>query len=79
MVLDTQASGGVRMEDVVETREEILADVESDPRLSTRKERCAIYRELVEYSRGFGEQDYWKVAGGACAAFPLAEFPWEGS
>ncbi|MEW6271855.1 MAG: carboxylesterase family protein, partial [Thermodesulfobacteriota bacterium] len=77
MVLDTNASGGVRMEEIVETREEILADVERDPRLASRKERCAIYRDLVEYSRGFDAEDYWKVAGGACAAFPLEDFPWE--
>jgi hypothetical protein len=67
------------MAELVESREEILADVERDPRLPERKHRCAIYHDLAKWSRGFDEQDYWQVAGGACAAYPLDEFPWDRS
>ncbi|HEY8515846.1 MAG TPA: carboxylesterase family protein [Candidatus Binatia bacterium] len=76
MVFDTPADGGVRMEEIVETREKILADVEQDPRLPSRKERCALYRTLVQ-SWHFTAEDYWKVAGGSCASFPLDAYPWD--
>ena len=76
MLLDTTDGGGVRMADVRETREQILADVEQDPRLPERWQRCAIYHDLVNFSRGFDKQQYWQIADGACAAFPLDEYPW---
>ncbi len=77
MLLDTSAGGGIRVAELTETREDILADIERDPRLPERKQRCAVYHDLVRWSRGFNEQDYWHVAGGACAAYPLAEYPWD--
>jgi len=76
MLLDTSDGGGVRMADVLETREQILADIEQDPRLPERWQRCAVYRDLVNFSRGFDKQQYWQIADGACAAFPLDEYPW---
>ena len=76
MLLDTSDGGGVRMADVLETREQIIADVEQDPRLPERWQRCAVYHDLVEFSRGFDKQQYWQVADGACAAFPLDQYPW---
>jgi para-nitrobenzyl esterase len=76
MLLDTTDGGGVRMADVLETREQILADVEQDPRLPERWQRCAVYHDLVRFSRGFDKQQYWQVADGACAAFPLDQYPW---
>jgi para-nitrobenzyl esterase len=76
LLLDTSDGGGVRMADVRETRERILADVEQDPRLPERWQRCAVYHDLVSWSRGFDKQQYWQVADGACAAFPLEQYPW---
>jgi para-nitrobenzyl esterase len=76
MLFDIPDGGGVRMADVVETRDKILADIEQDPRLPERWQRCAVYRDLVRFGRGFDKQEYWQVADGACAAFPLEEFPW---
>ena len=79
LLLDTTAGGGVRMADLVETRAGILADIERDPRLPERRQRCAVYRDLTLFSRGFDKQDYWQVADGACAAFPLEQYPWSKS
>jgi len=76
ILLDSTDGGGVRMADLVETRDAILADIEQDPRLPERWQRCAIYRDLVLFSRGFDKEQYWQVADGACAAFPLEQFPW---
>ncbi len=76
ILLDTPDGGGVRMADLVETREKILADIEQDPRLPERWQRCAVYRDLVLFSRGFDKREYWQVADGACAAFPIEQFPW---
>lgn len=76
MLLDTSDGGGVRMADVLETRDEILADVEQDPRLPERWQRCAIYHDLVQWSRALDKQQYWQIADGACAAYPLDQYPW---
>jgi para-nitrobenzyl esterase len=76
LLLDTTAGGGVRVADVVETRAKIVADVEQDPRLPERRQRCAVYRDLTMFSRGFAKEDYRRVADGACAAFPLERYPW---
>ncbi len=71
LVLDTTAGGGVRMERGLETPEAALAGVEQDPALPTVKERCDVYRHLVEWAREPSRADYPKLGGGACAQFPL--------
>ena len=46
------------------------------PRLPERWQRCAVYHDLACFSRGFDKKDYWQVADGACASFPLEQYPW---
>lgn len=72
MVLDTTAGGGIRMEKGRLTTAQALADVATDPALSTDEARCAVYRNFVRWAHDPSPSEYSKMAGGACARFPLA-------
>ena len=55
MILDTEAGGGLRMGSEPVTIESVLAAVDADPRLTTQRDRCFVYRELARWGGGFGE------------------------
>jgi para-nitrobenzyl esterase len=77
MILDTPDGGGLRMGSEAVTVESVLAQVESDPRLATQRERCFVYHELAAWGRGFEREQYESAGRGGCAEFPYEEFPWK--
>jgi hypothetical protein len=78
MILDTEEGGGTRMGSEPVTIESVVAAVDADPRLTTQKERCWVYRELARWSRGFSRKDYATAGREGCAAYPFDGFPWNG-
>jgi para-nitrobenzyl esterase len=76
MVFDTPAGGGIRMIRDSVTPEAVLASVESDPRLTTQRDRCWVYRELATRPGDFGPEDYPNAGRDGCVEFPFDEFPW---
>ena len=58
------------------TREAVAAAVDADPRLRTQRERCDVYRRLVQWGRGFSEAEYPTLGAQGCAAYSLASYPW---
>jgi para-nitrobenzyl esterase len=78
MVLDTPAGGGVRMSNERLTAATVLAAVDEDPRLATQRDRCMIYRELAQWSRGFSKTEYAAAGRNGCAEFPFDQYPWAG-
>ncbi len=79
MILDTAADGGLRMSEESVSREAVIAAVDQDPRLTTQRERCAVYRKLAAWGRGFDEKDYRKAGSQGCAEYPYETYPWDGS
>jgi para-nitrobenzyl esterase len=77
-VLDTAAGGGVRMSADALTVEGILAAVDDDPRLATQRDKCAIFRELADWSRGFDKKQYAAAGRNGCADYPFDSYPWKG-
>jgi para-nitrobenzyl esterase len=77
MILDTEAGGGLRMGSEPVTVESVLASVESDPRLTSQRDRCRVYRELAAWGGGFGREDYPAAGREGCAEYPFDTFPWE--
>jgi para-nitrobenzyl esterase len=69
IILDTSAGGGLRMGNEIETPKKVVAEVDSDPRLTTQAERCEILGALASWSWGFTKEEYASHAG--CAAYPL--------
>ncbi|MDX2166062.1 MAG: carboxylesterase family protein [Deltaproteobacteria bacterium] len=73
-VLDTAAGGGIRMATDTESVERVLAGVAADPRLTTPRDKCAVYYSLAKWSRGFSREQYGEIAD--CKQFPFDTFPW---
>ncbi|UCE84707.1 MAG: carboxylesterase family protein [Deltaproteobacteria bacterium] len=71
MVLDTPRSGGLRMSSHTVSEASVIAQVDEDPRLPTQRDRCAVYRELARWSRGFDQADYPTAGKLGCAAYPF--------
>jgi len=69
LVLDTPRDGGIRMEPGQETPERVLSALESDPRLRSAEERCAVLRRLARRGRGFTPEAYAERP--ECRALPL--------
>jgi para-nitrobenzyl esterase len=77
LILDTEAGGGVRMGSEPVTVESVLASVDADPRLTTQRERCFVYRELARWGGASGRQRYPSSGREGCAAYPYDAFPWD--
>jgi para-nitrobenzyl esterase len=73
-VLDTAAGGGIRMAKETESIDSVIAGVAADPRLTTPREKCAVYYSLAKWTRGFTSQQYAELP--ACKDFPYDKFPW---
>jgi len=76
MILDTEAGGGLRMGSEPVTIASVLAAVDTDPRLSSQRDRCFVYRELARWGDGFGKQQYATAGREGCAKYPFDAFPW---
>jgi para-nitrobenzyl esterase len=77
IVLDTTAGGGLRMSPDALTKEAVLAAVDSDPRLSTQRDKCAIYRNFATWSSALSKQQYASAGSQGCADYPYDTYPWE--
>jgi para-nitrobenzyl esterase len=77
MILDTEGGGGLRMGSEPVTVEGVLAAVEADPRLTTQRDRCRVYRELAAWGGGFGPEQYPAAGREGCAEYPYDGFPWD--
>ena len=78
LALDTREDGGIRMLNDVASREEVLASVETDTRLASQRERCAVYSQLASFGRGFDQADYPRAGAQGCLDVPLGGYPWNG-
>ncbi|MBI4517675.1 MAG: carboxylesterase family protein [Deltaproteobacteria bacterium] len=76
IVFDTPAGGGLRMSSDTVTRASVLAAVDGDSRLSTPRQRCMIFRELANWSRGLSKNDYPNAGRSGCAEYPFDTYPW---
>ena len=74
LVLDTPAGGGSRLSTDGVTRESVIAAVDTDPRLPTRRDQCRVLRSLATWSRAFTREQY----ASACTDYPYDRFPWSG-
>jgi para-nitrobenzyl esterase len=73
IVLDTQAGGGIRMAGDTVTKAKLVAAIESDTRLPTRRAKCKRLRELALYSRHYTRAEYAAPCG---AQYAIDAFPW---
>jgi para-nitrobenzyl esterase len=69
IVLATPEGGGIRMANDIESPEKVVAEVDSDPRLTTPAERCETLGILASWSRGFTKEQY--ASRSECAPYPL--------
>ena len=76
MVLDTAAGGGVRMSSESIAQAGVLAAVDTDSRLPTQRDKCVIFRELANWSRGFSKKDYPTAGKNGCKEYPFETYPW---
>jgi para-nitrobenzyl esterase len=76
LILDTAEGGGLRMGSEPVTPESVIAAVDADPRLRSQRERCWVYRELAQWSRGFDASLYPSAGREGCREYPLDAFPW---
>jgi para-nitrobenzyl esterase len=76
LVFDTQADGGIRMAGGTVSREDVIRAVDTDPRLPGQREKCAVYRQLASWSRGFSTEEYETAGSRGCAEYPYDGYPW---
>jgi para-nitrobenzyl esterase len=72
-ILDTPAGGGVRMGSEPMEPKQVLASIDSDPRLTSQRERCWVYHETFRWSK----DEYEKTTGEKCSGYPFDAFPWK--
>ena len=75
LILDTEAGGGLRMGSEPVTVESVLASVDADPRLTSQRDRCLVYRELARWGGGFGREEYPTAGREGCAEYPFDDLP----
>jgi para-nitrobenzyl esterase len=71
LLFDSEAGGGLRMDDDTLTVESVVARLADDQRVASIEERCALYRNFVMYTDAFETEDYERFADGACKTWPL--------
>jgi len=77
MVLDVPVSS-LHMSSAIEDPARIIADVDSDARLATQREKCAVFLAMTAMGEGLTKADYPRVGARGCADFPADAYPWEG-
>ncbi|AEP28260.1 carboxylesterase/lipase family protein [Brumicola nitratireducens] len=74
LVLDTEADGGIRMDNKVVTLDSIEKDLLADTRLPDAKDKCSVFAALVKgKDTHWPESEYKDKVSGECAMFPLLE------
>ncbi len=68
MVLDTQADGGLRMEEGALSGTDVLAAIAGDARLENVEERCLTYGAAIAWFPQYADETF---LGGACASSSL--------
>lgn len=74
LVLDTDAGGGIRMSADAVTVDRLHAELSSDPRLATPRDRCTVWHELANWGRGVSRAEYDALA--ECREYPFDQYPW---
>lgn len=69
LVLDREATGGIRMSADAVSIASVLAALDADPQLRATGDRCAVLRSLARWSRGFTRAEY--AARAECRAYPF--------
>ena len=59
------------------TSDDLIARIKADKRLTTQRERCKRYANLVLRGSRFGEDEYPKLGGSGCDEYPIAAYPWD--
>jgi para-nitrobenzyl esterase len=77
LVLDTAEGGGIRMASDTVTSEGLLAQLASDDRFATARQRCGIYYGFAVFGEVISEEQYAAAADGACREFPIEDYPWD--
>jgi para-nitrobenzyl esterase len=76
MVLDTHEGGGIRMSAETVDTPTLLAQIATDDRFESPRERCNLYYQLARRGRTISEEEYATVGDGACRDFPFESYPW---
>jgi para-nitrobenzyl esterase len=76
LILDTPPDRGLRMSSDAVTQANVIAGVDTDPRLPTQHDKCMIFHDLANWSRGFTKKDYPTAGKQGCAAYPFDAYPW---
>jgi para-nitrobenzyl esterase len=66
MILDTQSGGGLRLSDELEHAETLQAQLLADENFSNPKHVCELYAKTFVYTSWWQNDQYQKLAGGAC-------------
>ena len=75
LIFDTAADGGLRMSSKAVTKDTVVAEIASDPRLPTRQARCEIIDELASRWPRFDPVDYASAGAHSCGDIPIASVP----
>ena len=72
LVFDSEADGGIRMDNKIVTLASIEQDLLADTRLADTKDKCRVFAGLVSGSDNhWPESEYNSKVSGQCASFPL--------
>lgn len=74
LILDTDRDGGLRMSSEVATVQDVIRQVDEDPRLSDQRERCGVFHSMVRWSHLFGKADYATAGKNGCQQYPYNTF-----
>jgi len=75
IVFDSDEGGGLRMSSEAATQEDVVERIATDSRFESWRERCEVYRGLMERNERMSEERYASVGEGACQAYPLDSNP----
>ena len=56
------------------TVDRLRAELNSDPRFTTPRDRCTVWHELATWGRGVTRAEYDALV--ECQAFPFDQYPW---
>jgi para-nitrobenzyl esterase len=78
LILDTPEAGGSHTGSETVTIDAVLAQIESDPRLASAREKCFVYRQIALWNekRGFGKDEYPEAGAQGCGGWPFESWPW---
>jgi para-nitrobenzyl esterase len=77
LVFDVPSEGGVRMSSQTEALEKIVTGIDTDPRLKTQRERCAVFHDLAFFRQAKEAETYELAARGTCDDYPYELYPWK--